>query len=66
MRRKTTIRKNREHRELIVERTVAMPAQFAWEGWTEPKHITSWWGPRMDRQPFMKWMYGQVAFGDTV
>lgn len=65
MRRKTTIRKNREHRELIIERTVAMPAQLAWEGWTEPKHITSWWGPKewtttvyeMDVWPGGVWRY---------
>lgn len=37
MKRKTTIRKNRGRRELTVERIVAMPAQLAWEGWTEPK-----------------------------
>lgn len=46
MKRKTTIRKNRERRELTVERTVAIPAQLAWEGWTDPKHITKWWGPK--------------------
>ncbi|GAE08026.1 alpha/beta fold hydrolase [Paenibacillus sp. JCM 10914] len=46
MKRKTTIRKNSERRELTVERSFAMPAQLAWEGWTEPKHITKWWGPK--------------------
>lgn len=65
MRRKTTIRKNQERRELTVERTVAIPIQLAWEGWTEPKHITRWWGPKgwtatvyeMDVRPGGVWRY---------
>ncbi|RXZ77578.1 alpha/beta fold hydrolase [Paenibacillaceae bacterium] len=46
MRSKTTILKNLERRELIVERTVAIAVKLAWEGWTKPKHITRWWGPK--------------------
>jgi len=69
MKRKTTIRKNRERRELTVERNVALPAQLAWEGWTEPKHITKWWGPRgwtttvyeMDVRPGGVWRYSLKA-----
>lgn len=65
MKRKTIIRKNRERRELTVERTVAMPAQLAWEGWTDPNHITKWWGPKgwtttvyeMDVRPGGVWRY---------
>ncbi|MFF2154881.1 alpha/beta fold hydrolase [Paenibacillus chitinolyticus] len=65
MRRKTIIRKNRERRELTVERTVAIPAKLAWEGWTQPEHITRWWGPKnwtttvyeMDVRPGGVWRY---------
>ncbi|MCM3748871.1 alpha/beta fold hydrolase [Paenibacillus pasadenensis] len=45
MKQNTTIRKNRERRELTVERIVGLPARLAWEGWTEPGHIAKWWGP---------------------
>ena len=69
MKRKTTIRKNRERRELTVERKVAIPVQLAWEGWTEPKHITKWWGPKdwtttvyeMDVRPGGVWRYSLKA-----
>ncbi|RED75161.1 SRPBCC domain-containing protein [Cohnella phaseoli] len=69
MKSKTTIRKNRDRRELIVERNVALPAQMAWEGWTEPKHITKWWGPKgwtttvyeMDVRPGGVWRYSLQA-----
>lgn len=69
MKSKTTIRKNRERRELIVERNVALPVQMAWEGWTEPKHITKWWGPKgwtttvyeMDVRPGGVWRYSLQA-----
>ncbi|WP_255246820.1 SRPBCC domain-containing protein [Paenibacillus chitinolyticus] len=65
MRRKTIIRKNRERRELTVERTVAIPTKLAWEGWTQPEHITRWWGPKnwtttvyeMDVRPGGVWRY---------
>jgi len=73
MKRKTTIRKNRERRELTVERNVAMPAQLAWEGWTEPKHITKWWGPKcwtttvyeMDVRPGGVWRYSLKAVDNS-
>lgn len=69
MKRKTTIRKNHERRELIVERIIAMPAQLAWEGWTEPKHISKWWGPKgwtttvyeMDVWPGGVWRYSLIS-----
>jgi len=69
MKRKTTVRKNRERRELTVERIVAMPVRLAWEGWTEPKHITNWWGPKgwtttvyeMDVRPGGVWRYSLKA-----
>ncbi|MCU6713150.1 alpha/beta fold hydrolase [Paenibacillus sp. J5C_2022] len=69
MKRKTTIRKNHERRELTVERNIAMPVQLAWEGWTEPEHITKWWGPKdwtttvyeMDVRPGGEWRYSLQA-----
>jgi len=69
MKRKTTIRKNHERRELTVERTVAMSAQLVWEGWTDPTHIIKWWGPQgwtttvyeMDVRPGGIWRYSLKA-----
>ncbi|PLT44522.1 putative hydrolase [Paenibacillus pasadenensis] len=69
MKTKTTVRKDRERRELTVERTVAMPAQLAWEGWTQPMHIVRWWGPKgwtttvyeMDVRPGGAWRYSLQA-----
>ncbi|WP_339206080.1 alpha/beta fold hydrolase [Paenibacillus sp. FSL K6-3182] len=65
MRSKTKIHKNRELRELTIERILALPPKLAWEGWTKPEHITRWWGPKlwtttvfeMDVRPGGIWRY---------
>ncbi|WP_231637384.1 alpha/beta fold hydrolase [Paenibacillus sp. FJAT-27812] len=65
MKSKTRIHKNRDSRELTVERMVALPQQLAWEGWTKPEHIARWWGPKlwtstvyeMDVRPGGVWRY---------
>ncbi|MEK4031201.1 SRPBCC domain-containing protein [Pseudobacillus sp. FSL P4-0506] len=65
MRRKTKIYKDKVNRELTVERTVAIPPELAWEGWTKPEHISRWWGPKnwtstvyeMDVRPNGVWRY---------
>lgn len=69
MRRKTTVYRDHERRELTVERTVAMPPSLAWEGWTKPEHIARWWGPmlwtatvyEMDVKPGGVWRYSLKA-----
>ncbi|WP_253735845.1 alpha/beta fold hydrolase [Paenibacillus sp. FJAT-26967] len=73
MKNKSTIRKNRERRELTIERNVAIPAQLAWEGWTEPIHVIQWWGPKgwtttvyeMDVRPGGVWRYSLKADDNT-
>jgi uncharacterized protein YndB with AHSA1/START domain/pimeloyl-ACP methyl ester carboxylesterase len=63
--RRTRVHKNRERRELTVERIVALQPKLAWEGWTQPEHIARWWGPRfwtatvyeMDVRPGGIWRY---------
>ncbi|GGD84064.1 alpha/beta fold hydrolase [Paenibacillus nasutitermitis] len=65
MKSKTRILKNRDSRELTVERIVALPPKLAWEGWTKPEHIAHWWGPKlwsatvyeMDVKPGGVWRY---------
>ncbi|KYD02702.1 SRPBCC domain-containing protein [Heyndrickxia sporothermodurans] len=65
MSRKVEIFKDHVRRELTIERTVAIPLIYAWEGWTKPEHITRWWGPKywtatvyeMDVRPGGIWRY---------
>ncbi|MDT9724877.1 ATPase [Xylanibacillus composti] len=82
MRRKTRVTKVPERRELIVERMVSIPRSVAWQGWTRPKHVERWWGPRtwcatvyeMDVRPGGIWRYllapengeGEIARGMAV
>jgi len=32
-------------RELRITRTLNAPVELVWEVWTNPEHITNWWGP---------------------
>jgi uncharacterized protein YndB with AHSA1/START domain len=32
-------------RELVFARTFNAPRRLVWEAWTDPKHISKWWGP---------------------
>ncbi|MEU5941844.1 SRPBCC family protein [Micromonospora sp. NPDC047548] len=34
-----------EGADLIIERTFAAPPELVWRAFTEPEHITRWWGP---------------------
>jgi uncharacterized protein YndB with AHSA1/START domain len=72
-RRQTKIYKDQERRELTVERIVAMSLKLAWEGWTEPRHVARWWGPRfwnttifeMDVRPGGIWRYSLKSDDDN-
>lgn len=33
-------------RTLTLERTFNAPIQLVWDAWTQPEHITQWWGPK--------------------
>jgi len=54
---------NTTDRELIISRTLNAPVTLVWEAWTQPEHITNWWGPNgftttilaMDFTPGGKW-----------
>lgn len=56
-------------REIVIERVFDAPRKLVWDVWTEPKHITQWWGPRgysarvplLDFKPGGKWQYIMVA-----
>ncbi|MGZ3754018.1 MAG: SRPBCC family protein [Mucilaginibacter sp.] len=36
---------NTSDRELLITRTLDAPVELVWEVWTDPKHISNWWGP---------------------
>ena len=33
-------------RSIIVSRTINAPRELVFEAWTDPKHLTQWWGPK--------------------
>ena len=50
-------------RELFISRLLNAPQELVWEAWTNPEHITNWWGPhgftntinKMDLKPGGEW-----------
>jgi len=43
---KTDITRNRETKELIMERTFDAPRAAVWDAWANPEKLAKWWGPR--------------------
>jgi uncharacterized protein YndB with AHSA1/START domain len=37
---------NTADREIIISRVLHAPRELVWQAWTDPKHVTNWWGPR--------------------
>lgn len=37
---------NTADRDFIITRTFDAPRELVWKAWTDPKHMTQWWGPR--------------------
>jgi uncharacterized protein YndB with AHSA1/START domain len=33
-------------REIVISRIFDAPRELVWSAWTDPGHISSWWGPR--------------------
>lgn len=34
------------NREVVITCTFDAPRTLVWEAWTDPRHITQWWGPK--------------------
>ena len=34
-----------ESRTLKIEKMLNAPRELVWEAWTQPEHISNWWGP---------------------
>ena len=43
---KTNIAENTSDREIVITRVLHAPRELVWQAWTDPKHVTNWWGPR--------------------
>jgi len=37
---------NQEKRTVTITRTFDAPRALVWDAWTQPDHISKWWGPR--------------------
>jgi uncharacterized protein YndB with AHSA1/START domain len=56
-------------REVIITRVLDAPRELVWEAWTNPEHITHWWGPdgftttieKMDLRIGGEWKYMMVG-----
>ena len=42
-------------REVKIIRTFNAPRSLVWQAWTDPKHISQWWGPRGFANPVCEW-----------
>ncbi len=51
--------------QLVITRIFDAPRQLVWEAWTQPEHISQWWGPqgfqtkvlKMEFKPGGEWRY---------
>jgi uncharacterized protein YndB with AHSA1/START domain len=34
------------NREIVFSRVLHAPRELVWQAWTDPKHVSNWWGPR--------------------
>lgn len=42
---KTATAQSAAEREVVTSRLINAPREVVWQVWTDPKHITQWWGP---------------------
>ena len=58
-----TVKNSTEGREMSITRELNAPIELVWEVWTNPKHLSQWWGPegfttdvsKMDVKPGGEW-----------
>lgn len=58
-----------ESRTLTLEKMLNAPRELVWEAWTQPEHISNWWGPdgmetevlEMDFRTGGRWKYIMTA-----
>jgi uncharacterized protein YndB with AHSA1/START domain len=42
-------------REFIITREFEAPRELVFKAWTDPKHLTHWWGPKGFTNPVCEW-----------
>lgn len=70
---KTNITKNRDTRELIMDRTFDAPREVVWNAWSDPEKLAKWWGPRgwettiktFEFKPGGVWHYGMKCVDEA-
>ncbi len=40
--------------DLVITRIIDAPIELVWKAWTDPKHVTRWWGPKYYTSPNCK------------
>ena len=40
--------------DLVVTRIIDAPIELVWKAWTDPEHVTRWWGPKYYTSPSCK------------
>lgn len=41
-----------KHKEILIDRTLNIPVEFAWKAWTESETFKKWWGPKDFKCPY--------------
>jgi uncharacterized protein YndB with AHSA1/START domain len=57
------VKSDTSDRELLITRVLDAPVKLVWQVWTDPKHLSQWWGPNgftnsisvMDVKPDGEW-----------
>lgn len=70
---KTNITKDRETKELIMDRTFNAPRNVVWNAWADPAKLAKWWGPRgwdttiktFEFQPGGVWHYAMKCVDES-
>lgn len=42
---------NSPKEDLVITRIIDAPIELVWRAWTDPKHVTRWWGPKYYTSP---------------
>lgn len=45
---------NSPKEDLVITRIIDAPIELVWRAWTDPKHVTRWWGPKYYTSPNCK------------
>jgi uncharacterized protein YndB with AHSA1/START domain len=70
---KTNITKNRETREIVMDRTFDASRDAVWDAWANPEKLAKWWGPRgwettiktFEFKPGGTWHYGMKCVDEN-